>query len=278
MEDYVLEFEKLYNRIYQKEMTLPPAVLAFKLLDGAKLNHCDCQLVLTGIYYTNRETLFEQMKKAFHKFHGKQVIPSSSDLPAAIKVETALSNEQEAYYSKMSQYRKYNQNYSQQFRQPQLSNQQYYKPMPYHPNTQNQSEKQSYTPKPEPQTNPKGFNKKPLKCNISESVLHLMRDCPHKNHPNGANIILYTGTRKTEACLLTSEARNSAMLDSGCTSTVAGKLWIDCYLQSLSNDDLSQVVWEESNKIFKFGGGETKQSMETIYNNSVCTCREAYIY
>ena len=82
------------------------------------------------------------MKKALCKFHGEQAIPTSSDPPAAIKVELALYNEEEAYYSKMSQYRKYNGNYSQQFRQPQLSNQQYYKPIPYHRNTQNQFEKQ----------------------------------------------------------------------------------------------------------------------------------------
>ena len=148
--------------------------------------------------------------------------------------------------------------------------------MPYHPNTQNQSGKQSYTPKPERQTNPKGFNEKPLKCKICESILHLMRNCPHKNHPNGENIILYTGTSKTEACLLTREARNSAVLDSGCTSTVAGKLWIDCYLQSLSNDKLSRVVREKSNKIFKFGNGETKQFIETI--TIPCVLAGKYIF
>ena len=71
---------------------------SFKLLDGAKLNHCDCQLVLTGVDYTNRETLFQQMKKALCKFHGEQTIPSSSDTPAAIKVEPALYNEEQAYH------------------------------------------------------------------------------------------------------------------------------------------------------------------------------------
>ena len=108
MEDYVLEFEKLYNCINQKEMTLPPAVLAFKPLDGVKLNHHDHQLVLTGVDYTNWKSLFEQMKKALCKFHGEQAILSSSDSPAAIKVEPALYNEKEAYYSKVSQYRKSN--------------------------------------------------------------------------------------------------------------------------------------------------------------------------
>ena len=42
------------------------------------------------------------MKKALRKFHGEQA--SSSDSPAAVKVEPALYNEKEAYYSKVSQY------------------------------------------------------------------------------------------------------------------------------------------------------------------------------
>ena len=29
-----------------------------------KLSHCDCQLVLKGVYYTGRATLLDQMKKA----------------------------------------------------------------------------------------------------------------------------------------------------------------------------------------------------------------------
>ena len=35
MDSYILEFEKLYNRIKNKEMELPQAVLAFKLLDAS---------------------------------------------------------------------------------------------------------------------------------------------------------------------------------------------------------------------------------------------------
>ena len=41
MKDYLQEFEKLYNRINQKEMTLPSPVLAFKILGGIKLKHCN---------------------------------------------------------------------------------------------------------------------------------------------------------------------------------------------------------------------------------------------
>ena len=43
MDNFILEFERRYNRIKTKEMTLPVAVLAFKLLDAAKLPHRDRQ-------------------------------------------------------------------------------------------------------------------------------------------------------------------------------------------------------------------------------------------
>ena len=45
MDDFLLQFEKLYNRIKQKDTKLPEAVLAFKLLDASKIPNRDRQLV-----------------------------------------------------------------------------------------------------------------------------------------------------------------------------------------------------------------------------------------
>ena len=61
-EDFILEFEKLYNRIKQKSMKLPEIALAFKSLDASKISHRDHQLVLTGVDYSQKESLFAQMK------------------------------------------------------------------------------------------------------------------------------------------------------------------------------------------------------------------------
>ena len=65
-------------------------------------------------------------------------------------------------------------------------------------------------------------------------------------------------------CLLTSEARNAAVLDSGCSSNVAGKQWIKCFIDSLSEDKISQINEYRGHKIFKFGGGESKKSLGVI--------------
>ena len=111
MEDRILEFENFYNRINQKEMTFTaPSALAFKILNGATLNHRDRQLVLTGLDYTNKVTLFDQMRKALRKFHRDQAIKVSSDntTETAIKIEAILSNEDETRYMKINPYRKHN--------------------------------------------------------------------------------------------------------------------------------------------------------------------------
>ena len=51
----------------------------------------------------------------------------------------------------------------------------------------------------------------------------------------------------------TLEARNCAALDTCCTSSVAGKPWLDMYVRELDEEDRAKVVGlVKSNKLFKF--------------------------
>ena len=59
-----------------------------------------------------------------------------------------------------------------------------------------------------------------------------------------------------------SEAFNHALLDSGCTSTVCGTDWINCYLDSLSDRLKSKVKRSEANNSFKFGAGGVMKSIK----------------
>ena len=58
MENYILEFEKLYNLAKKHTVIMPEIVLALKLLDGAQLEYKDRQLVLTGVDYDKQNELF----------------------------------------------------------------------------------------------------------------------------------------------------------------------------------------------------------------------------
>ena len=73
MNDFILEFERLYNHIKQKVMTLPEILLVFKLLDASKIPHHNRQLVLTGVDYQQNINLVKILMKIFLcKFNGGQ--------------------------------------------------------------------------------------------------------------------------------------------------------------------------------------------------------------
>ena len=49
MENYILEFEKLYNKTKKFKMELPERVLAFKFLENSGLKHTKRLFILTGL-------------------------------------------------------------------------------------------------------------------------------------------------------------------------------------------------------------------------------------
>ena len=60
---------------------------------------------------------------------------------------------------------------------------------------------------------------------------------------------------KDEIGQFTREARNCAALDTCCTSSVAGRPWLDMYVQELCEEDKSKVIGPiNSNKLFKVCG------------------------
>ena len=64
MEDFILKFKKLYNRIRQRNTILPPVVIALKSLDASQLDSNNQKLVLTALDYNKVNMLFNQMKNA----------------------------------------------------------------------------------------------------------------------------------------------------------------------------------------------------------------------
>ena len=57
------------------------------------------------------------------------------------------------------------------------------------------------------------------------------------------------------------EAQKCAILDSACSSTVCGEMWLKDYIESLDDKDKGRIKFNKSDKIFKFGGGERLSSV-----------------
>ena len=107
-------------------------------------------------------------------------------------------------------------------------------------------------------------------------LIDLVVNCPHNwenmtktnvtermakvNITEEENGVLFTGYNKTDIAQLGFDARNCAVLDSACSSTVCGENWLDNYINSLDKRDRLKVQQSISQKIFKFGGGTRLKS------------------
>ena len=127
--------------------------------------------------------------------------------------------------------------------------------------------------------NPTSSDGNLLLCLALGSFRHLVADCPYSWENRGAAQVhavrqrdavgisgeteeaaLLTGFHKDSLSEMSMEARNCAVLDSACTSTVCGKEWLNCYLDSLTESDQASVEKEAGTKWFKSGGGEKLHS------------------
>lgn len=65
-------------------------------------------------------------------------------------------------------------------------------------------------------------------------------------------LFLFTGYSKQDLSQLGVDARHCAVLDSACSSTVCGKVWLDEYVKRLDVEDRETVTKTEGKKVFKF--------------------------
>ncbi|CAC5372113.1 unnamed protein product [Mytilus coruscus] len=71
----------------------------------------------------------------------------------------------------------------------------------------------------------------------------------------------YSYKRGGDIVELGNDARNCAVLDSACSSTVCGKTWLNSYISSLNEEDREKVVNHSGHKVFNFGGGTRLKSV-----------------
>ena len=114
-------------------------------------------------------------------------------------------------------------------------------------------------------TSPLDKNGEISKFNVCGSIYHRAKQCldsyENKTKPKDESQITLLGERMDT---LIGETLSMAVIDSGCTKTVCGQLWLDCYLQSLSNEDQQSVRDEKSETSFRFGNGKIFKSIKCV--------------
>ena len=78
------------------------------------------------------------------------------------------------------------------------------------------------------------------------------------------HITLFNSEDQTKMTALIREALGCALLDSGCTKTVCGKLWLEEYLSDLSDKDLLKVKYKSDDTAYRFGDGLPSLSNQVV--------------
>lgn len=116
------------------------------------------------------------------------------------------------------------------------------------------------------QTNRPGWDGRPSRCAVCGSIFHWASRCPDK-HPkqkeeedSEVHIVLMAH----EQGELVTDTFGVAILDTGCTKTVCGEKWLDCYLDGLEEADRQLMEETTSESYFRFGDGERQKSLKNV--------------
>ena len=277
--EYVATFDAKYRKVEKKKMTLPSEILAFKLIRKANITKEEKLLVLTGMNYDNKGTLYEEAKKSLKKFKG-----GDSSSSAAIKLEpTFITDNEEAFlaagYGRGKRGKQGGGDRDESWQRwrprrggpggPQFSGTEYKRQGARGGYQQTESGSRISQPsdRNRKNINPLGPDGRTLTCKSCGSYRHLLPACPDSwenmrkvNVVEEEHAVLFTGYNTEEVRRLGVDARNCAVLDSACSSTVCGDSWLNNYIESLDKNDRQKVKQTKGQRVFKFGGGTCLQS------------------
>ena len=254
MTDYIQNFERASNELSKKGVVLPTSILACKLLYSANLEENERRMVLSA----TSKLEYEPMKSSLRRIFGSVV--SNSDGPGpVVKAEPAFvgqdvqdgepENEGVSYWSRGGRGGRYNMRGSYRGRGS-FVNGQRNRGMPRQSGTN--------------QILRDGSIAQCYKCG---SRYHLVRDCPEStetvevsktNKPDVDERQFFTFASITKS--LVHECREIGIIDTGCTKSVAGDIWYQAYLKTLTPTLQKQVQTLKSYSSIRFGSGDSVRS------------------
>ena len=262
MSEYINEFERKYNKSKSHGSLMSPDILAYHLLNSANISDEHKKLARA----TTTNLTFDDMKNKLKRIFGTEERSSVGFPEEKCKFEdvNSVEGEEDVLYGRRyganrypTNYQKYQSNSNKTF-----SNN----------GTDIKGNSLNRTKAGKNLLDSKGNR---TKCLICESIYHYANKCPEKVYhaeeevlktEEYHNVVLYQSNliTKEEFRVLVAESTVSAILDSGASATVAGRVWVENYIQGLSEDDLQKVEYEDSKGVFKFGSGNKFSSLYKV--------------
>ena len=260
LQDFVVKFETLNSSIKRHQMTLPDGVLAYRFLHSANLQPEEINLCRATI----GEFKYDEMKK--------KVMSLFADKVHGIKAN--VKDEPVFYGAHSNQYRGYSRGAQNPYSgfNNRGSNYRGNSGRGGRGGVSIRGRGNQYTP---PQNRNSSAKINPTDrfgnistCSCCGSRCHWAKDCPDKSdnwrkNPKSVNFcetdhndeheIHIELLQKSEDSMkwFVGETMGCGVIDSGCSKTVAGRQWFNCYLEQLGSD----IDLQSSSSVFRFGKG-----------------------
>ena len=289
MDLFISEWENSYHKAKKVGCVYSDMILAFKLLKDAKLNDIETKLVLTGVNYVDgkaNKDLCDQIKRSLKKFQGRSVILEESCRSDIAGLESVLiakgwkpptSKQRRRSRSESPRRQRENTPATGRSVSPSRARSEKYR------GRKNPLEKvgKVFLPKKcflckcKHTTNCNcpcvyhfapdcpGNKKKPEKTNKADLGLFMKTNVENQSSGDDSDAVFIVEESLEELILVTTEEKE-ALVDCACPNTVAGKKWIEDFCSELDDDEKSRITVSESEKVFKFGGGEKRKSLGKV--------------
>ena len=251
---FLVQFEYLYSKLEQFEIKLPEGVKAFFILNALNVSEDDEKIARTTCGELNYNNMKDAIKRLFGDVNsGNSVTPAVKSEPESVNFTNRYRSRGRGNFRGRSNYRGGRNSF------------------------------QSYR-----RENPKDSEGRTWRCFKCNSTRHLARECPMKDvnvteseysneKERVINISLlnidttskeYDALKVTESkqkvSLLLQETLGMAVLDTACSSTIAGKIWFNSFCEMMTDKERKQIQSWKSEKVFVFGDGMPVKAERTV--------------
>ena len=252
--DYLIQFDRHVAKLREFQITLPEPVLAYHALKSANLSPENERLIRATINNLTLYDMAQQLKKITRG--NLTLINTSQQQSISVKKEMNIAFSRDDTHSKDDQILYGRQAYNKP-------------PLPFHLSSSSTNNRRG----------PRKFNgryssRQSPNCYICGCKFHYSNKCPYSKTNNTttqenmvllneykndchnetgsceevANIVLLNREKLDNSSLL-GQTINSAILDSGASTTVCGKKWLDCFLETLPEDSKKSPTKKEQSAL-----------------------------